>query len=56
MSDNQPQSKIKKSGSVNDNQSVNTISSSKKKSTARLENYQVMQCIGEGAFGTVNLA
>lgn len=28
----------------------------KKKSTAKLENYQIMQNIGEGAFGQVNLA
>lgn len=28
----------------------------KKKSTAKLENYQLMQNIGEGAFGQVNLA
>ena len=29
---------------------------SKKKSSARIENYQMMQNIGEGAFGQVNLA
>ena len=29
---------------------------SKKKSTAKLENYTVLQNIGEGAYGSVNLA